>query len=300
MVLIIAGSASGNLAKALSEHMSVPLAETDIKRFPDGECYVRILGDLTDQEVVIVQSTYPDHNIIELLAIQAAVREFDVKRSTTVIPYYGYARQDKVFKEGETIVAKNLARHIEMCTDEVILLDIHAPSIKNHFEKPCASISCMEQIGLYLKEFSPDAILAPDKGAIERAWNVSLALGCGFDHLEKIRIDGETVEIKPKNMDVKGQFVVIVDDIIATGGTIIKATEQLKAHGAVKVWAACAHGLFTSNALPRLQENVDRIICTDTLESETSVVTCAPAIARVLKKGVENYGTERRPSTDDQ
>jgi ribose-phosphate pyrophosphokinase len=299
-VLILSGSASSKLGKSLSEHMGVPLVEREIKRFPDGECYVRITSDLTDQEVVIVQPTYPDNNIVELFALQEAVNEFSVKKTITVIPYYGYARQDKIFLKGETIVARNLAKHIELFTDEIILMDIHAPSIKDHFTKPCASISCMEQIGLYLKEFSPDAILAPDKGAIERAWNVSLALGCGFDHLEKTRIDGETVEIKAKNMDVSGQFVVIVDDIIATGGTIIKATEQLKAHGASKVWAACAHGLYTNNALPRLQDNVDNIISADTLECETSVVSCAPAIARVLKKGVEEYAAQGRPSTEDQ
>jgi ribose-phosphate pyrophosphokinase len=187
-----------------------------------------------------------------------------------------------------------------MCSDDTILIDIHAPTIRDHFNKPCASISSMEQIGNYLREFSPDAILAPDKGAMERALCVSQALGCGYDHLEKTRLDGETVEMKPKNMDVKDKFVVIVDDIIATGGTIIKATEQLKSQGAVKVWAACAHGLYTGNSLPRLRENVDNVISTDTLESETSVVSCAPAIAKVLEKGVEAFEAERRASIEDK
>jgi len=288
------------LGRSLSEHMNVPLVETEIKRFPDGECYVRILTDLTDQEVVIVQSTYPDDNIIELFALQEAMNEFSIKRSTTVIPYYGYARQDKIFQQGETIVARNLARHIEIFTDDVILMDIHASTIQDHFTKPCASLSCMEQIGEYLRDYSPDAILAPDKGAKERAWNVSIALGCGYDHLEKTRLDGETVEIKPKNMDVKDKFVVIVDDIIATGGTIIKATEQLKSQGATKVWAACAHGLYNNNALPRLMDNVDNVISADTLESETSKVSCAPAIAKVLEKGVKEYAADRRASPEDQ
>lgn len=299
-MLILPGSASEKLGKALSEHMDVPLVEAEIKRFPDRECYARIITDLTDEEVVVVQSTYPDPNIIELFALQEAVKEFKVKKLITVVPYYGYARQDKIFKEGETIFARSLANHIELCSDETILIDIHAPTIKDHFKKPCASISSMTQIGDYLRQFSPDAILAPDKGAIQRAWDVSLSLGCNFDHLEKVRLDGETVRITPKNMDVNGNHVVIVDDIIATGGTIIKATEQLKSQGATEVWAACAHGLYTNNALPRLKEHVDRVISTDTLESETSVVSCAPAIADVLKKGVENYGAERRPSPETE
>ena len=101
-------------------------------------------------------------------------------------------------------------------------------------------------------------------------------------------------------MQVDGQFVVIVDDIIATGGTIIKATKQLKEQGATKVWAACAHGLYTNNALPRLRQYVDEVLSTDTLESETSLISCAPAIAKVLKKGVENYGIQRCPSPENK
>jgi len=282
-VFVVSGSASRKLGDSLAKHLGATLAETEIRRFPDGECYVRITSDLADQEVALVQTTYPDNNIIELFALQEAVREARPKHLTTVIPYYGYARQDKIFKPGETIVARNLARHIEMLSDRVILVDIHAPTIPSHFTKPCKAVSSMGQIGEYLKAFSPDAILAPDKGALERAGAVSKALGCQFDSLEKTRIDGETVVMKPKSLDVRGKFVVIVDDIIATGGTIIKATEQLKAQGARQVWAACAHGLYTGGALPKLTKVVDRVISTDTLESETSVVTVAPAIVREIK-----------------
>lgn len=282
-VFVVSGSASRHLGDSLAKHLGANLAQTEIRRFPDGECYVRIASDLHDQDVILVQTTYPDPNIIELFALQEAVKEAKPKQVTTVVPYYGYARQDKIFKSGETIVARNLARHIELTTDQVILVDIHAPTIPSHFTKPCKAVSSMPQIGEYLKAFSPDAILAPDKGALERAGIVSKALGCQFDNLEKTRLDGETVVMKPKNMDVKGKFVVIVDDIIATGGTIIKATEQLKAQGARQVWAACAHGLYTGGALPKLTKAVDRVLSTDTLESETSVITVAPAVAKALK-----------------
>lgn len=282
-VFVVSGSASRRLGDSLAHHLGATLAKTEIRRFPDGECYVRIASDLKDQEVVLVQTTYPDPNIIELFALQEAVHEAKPKMVTTVVPYYGYARQDKIFKSGETVVARTMARHIELTTDQVILVDIHAPTIPSHFTKPCASVSSMPQIGEYLKAFSPDAILAPDKGALERAGIVSKALGCQFDSLEKTRLDGETVVMKPKNLDVGGKFVVIVDDIIATGGTIIKATEQLKAQGARQVWAACAHGLYTGGALPNLTKAVDRVLSTDTLESETSVITAAPAIVKALK-----------------
>jgi ribose-phosphate pyrophosphokinase len=109
-------------------------------------------------------------------------------------------------------------------------------------------------------------------------------VGCAWDYIEKTRIDGDTVEMKAKNLDVSGKKVAIVDDIIATGGTIVKATEQLKSQGAVEVYAACTHGLFTKNAIPRLKEVCDRVISTDTIENETSVVSAAEEIAKKIKR----------------
>jgi ribose-phosphate pyrophosphokinase len=141
----------------------------------------------------------------------------------------------------------------------------------------------MTQIGEFLKPFSPDIIMAPDKGAIERASAVADVLDAQFDYLEKTRIDGHTVTMKAKNLDVKDRTVAIIDDIIATGGTIIKATNELKRQGANKVFAACTHGLYTSGALPKLVENCDKVISTDTLESETSFVSLAPELAKFIK-----------------
>ena len=281
-MIVVSGSASRSLSKTLSDEMGVSLAKVGSKRFPDDEGYVRILDALDGEEVVLVQTSYPDEKIIELFLLQDAIREFKVKKIITVIPYYGYARQDKKFNTGEPISARILAKHIQLSTDSIITVDIHKESILDWFDIPAKNISGMPQIGAYLKNLKPEIIIAPDKGAQNLAKKVAEVIGCSWDYLEKTRIDGEHVEMKAKNLSVSGKNVAIVDDIIATGGTIVKATEHLKSQGAKKVYAACTHGLFAKNALSRLQGVCDKVISTDTIENETSVVSVAKEVALAI------------------
>jgi ribose-phosphate pyrophosphokinase len=264
--------------------LNCKLASVESRRFPDFEAYVRIHDDLEGEDVILVQTSYPDEKVIELFLLQDAIREFEIKSLTTVVPYYGYARQDKKFNEGEPISAKTMAAHLGLNTDSFITVDIHEESIITWFSVPAKNISGMPQIGEYLKGISPDIIIAPDKGALELAKSVAEVTGCSWDYLEKTRIDGETVEMKAKNLSVQGKKVAIVDDIIATGGTIVKATEHLKSQGTSSVYAACTHGLFAKNALSRLQKVCDGVISTDTIENETSVVSVASEIAKELHK----------------
>lgn len=281
-MLVVPGSASSSLSKNLAKELSVNFANVESRRFPDFECYVRIHDNLDGEEVVLVQTAYPDEKVIELFLLQDAILEFDVKKLVTVIPYFGYARQDKKFNVGEPVSARTLVKHMQLSTDSLITVDIHKDSILNWFDIPAKNISAMPQIGAYLKNINPDIIIAPDKGALDLAKSVAGVVGCKWDYLEKTRIDGETVEMKAKNLSVSDKKVAIVDDIIATGGTILKATEQLKSQGASGVYAACTHGLFARNALPRLQKVCDNVISTDTIENETSVVSVAKEIVKAL------------------
>ncbi|UCE37528.1 MAG: ribose-phosphate diphosphokinase [Thermoplasmata archaeon] len=281
-MIVVSGSASKSLSNTLAEETGCALANVESRRFPDFECYVRIHENLDGEEVVLVQTSYPDEKIIELFLLQDAIREFDIKNLITVVPYFGYARQDKKFNLGEPISAKTLVKHIQLSSDSLITVDIHEESVLEISEKPTKNISSMPQIGAYLKNLAPDIIIAPDEGALELAKIAAEFTGCKWDYLEKIRIDGETVEMKAKNVSVSGKKVAIVDDIIATGGTIVKATEQLKSQGADEVYAACTHGLFAKNALPRLKSVCDKVISTDTIENETSVVSVAKELAKAL------------------
>jgi ribose-phosphate pyrophosphokinase len=141
----------------------------------------------------------------------------------------------------------------------------------------------MPEIGKFVKKFKPDLIVSPDRGAVELAKTVSEVLDCQWDYLEKTRIDGKTVKMQPKNMEAEGKKVVIVDDIIATGGTIITATKQLRAQGAKKVYAACTHGLFTSRALPKLERACDGVYSTNTIPGKVSKISAAQPIADALE-----------------
>jgi ribose-phosphate pyrophosphokinase len=283
-MIIVGGSASQKLSASLAKATNSKLAKVEIKRFPDGECYVRIDEQLKGQHVVVVQTTYPDPTLVELFILLDAAREMGPAKITTVVPYFGYARQDKKFKEGEAISARAFVKLINTCTDEFVSVDIHAPKTLTSFTIPYTNVSVMKSFGEFFKDKGVNLVLAPDKGALDRANIVASVLKCPWDHLEKTRIDGSTVKMAPKAIDAKGKVVAIVDDIIATGGTIIKATEALKAQGALKVFAACAHGLYTSNALDRLTPVCDAVYSADTLENPTSKVSAAAAIAEHLLK----------------
>lgn len=281
-MIIVGGTASNALSKELAKQSGAKLAEVESKRFPDGEFYSRILSDLTGEDVAIVQTTYPDEKMVELFILQDAVRDFKINSLTTVVPYYGYARQDKKFLDGEAISARVIAKLVQLQSDAFITVDIHAPKILEWFDIPAHDVSVMPAVGEFLKDYGVDLVLAPDKGALARAEATASVLGCDWDHLEKTRIDGETVKMAPKNLGVDGKVVAIVDDIIATGGTIVKATETLREQGAKKIYAACAHGLYTKNALDRLGPVCDEVFSADTIENPTSKISAAGAIAGLL------------------
>jgi len=283
-MIVIGGSASRRLSNELARQLGCKLADVEVKRFPDEECYVKIKDSLKGHDVVIVQATYPDPNIVELFLLQDAARNSDADNITTVIPYFGYARQDKSFREGEAISARAMAKHISLASNDVLTIDIHNTSVLGAFTVPVQNLSAMPTIGKFLVENSVDVIVSPDEGSKDRASLAAESAGCPWDFLQKKRIDGNTVEIKPKSLDIDGKVVAIVDDIIATGDTVIKAAEQLKLQGATKVFAACTHGLFTGGSLSKLQAACDNVFSTDTLERPTSVISAAECIAENLKK----------------
>lgn len=283
-MFIVGGSASQLLSKELAKCLKANLAKVETKRFPDDECYVRIDDDLNGEDVMLVQTTWPDRNIVELFLLQDAVKQFDVSSLTTVVPYYGYARQDKQFKPGEPISARALARLIQLNTDEFITVDIHAPTVIDWFDSVSArNVHGYPAVGKHLKNKGIQLVLSPDEGRAENAKRVAEVVGCESDFLVKERLDGDTVQITPKTLAVKGKKVAIVDDIISTGGTIAKAALQLREQGAAKIYAVCTHGVFAAEALKRLKDVCDEICSSDTIENPTTCFSLASEIARMTK-----------------
>jgi ribose-phosphate pyrophosphokinase len=282
---VVGGSASRRLATELADRLGAGLAPVEVTRFPDDECYVRIDEDLTGEDVVIVQTAWPDRNIVELMLLQDAVSEFDTSSVTTVVPYFGYARQDKKFKTGEPISARALARIVTNMSDKFVTVDVHAPSVISWFEGIDArNVSAHAEIGDFLKRRGAELVLSPDEGRRDNAKRVADVVGCDADFLVKERLDGETVRMAPKSLDASGRKVAIVDDIISTGGTIAKASEQLRKQGAKEIIAVCTHGVFAGEAIPKLRAACDEVYSTDTIENPTTAMTVAPQIASAIGK----------------
>jgi len=280
---IIGGPASQLLAGRVSEILKDNLLVSEFKKFPDGELYTRILDMISGGDVTIIQSTVTDSDIVSLLQLIDACQ--DAARINVVIPYMGYARQDKQFKPGEPVSARAIARAIK--ADTVYTINIHDESILSHFEAKAVNLDATPVIGKYIKDLKlkDPLIISPDDGAIGLAQNASKDLGIDYDFLEKTRLSGETVSIKPKNLAVKGRDVIILDDIISTGGTMAQTITLLRSQGAHDVYTACVHPVLSNNAVLKLfKAGVKGIIATDTIDKGVSVVSAAPVIAKVIHK----------------
>jgi ribose-phosphate pyrophosphokinase len=282
-MMILGGSTSKSLAQDLARVLGQEYVQALTKRFPDGEAYVRIEREVLDKELVLVQNTYPDANLVELLLLLDAARGLGADKITCVIPYFGYARQDRRFNPGEALSAKVMLRHLEMEMDRLLTIDLHKPDVLEWFARaPASDLKAAPAIGEFFIDHGIDLVLGPDKGAAKRAREVAEVIGCENDHLEKTRLSGTEVRIAPSQIEARGKTVLIVDDIISTGGTIVAATSELKRLGAAKVFAACTHGLFTGGAVDRLKEVCDVVVSTNTLESDVSRISVAKVVAKEL------------------
>ncbi|HLM90958.1 MAG TPA: ribose-phosphate diphosphokinase [Thermoplasmata archaeon] len=284
---VIGGTASTALAERISRELSnAPFGIPFTKRFPDGEMYVRVGGRLEGEDVVIVQSTRTDADLLELILLEDAVREAGAAHVFVVVPYFGYARQDRKFFPGEPVSARTLCRHVELDADAVVTVDLHSPQTLAQFTKPAYEASGIPAIARLLHELPLDVLVSPDKGGVERVRRMAALLEKPWFALDKKRIDSEHVELKiPADLPValEGKHVVLVDDVITTGGTIVEAAKLLKKNRAGAISAACTHGLFLRDAFERIKAVTDEVYSTDTLGNPAEKASVAPDIADILR-----------------
>jgi len=283
---VVGGSASVPLARGIAKELRAENVEVAFERhpggFPDGEMYVRLLGPVAGEQVVLVQTTHPDPMVVEFFLLADALRDAGARRITAVIPYYGYGRQDKRFLDGEAVSAKTLAKHIAVDCDELLTMTFHNAELLETFPIPAREISGIPALGRFLKSAEVDFLLAPDDNAIRFVKEAGALAGTPWDYLEKKRVDSYAVRITPKKLAVKGKSVAIVDDVISTGGTIAAATKELRSQGARRVISACVHGLFVDNAETNLKD-CDDVVATDTIQTPYSKVSVAPEFAAAIR-----------------
>ena len=284
--MIIGCSASQKLAASVADLLDDRLCPVETRKFPDGERYIRVKSEV-DGEVTVVQSTgYPqDENLMELLFMMENLKDLGADYIRVVIPYFGYGRQERRFKSGEAVSARIVARLLEAAgADEIITVNLHENCLSEFFTIPVTELSAMPLIARHISFLDDPVIIAPDKGAMDHAREVSSILGCECDYMEKVRLSPETVETRVRDLDVEGMDAVVVDDIISTGGTIVNAAGILRNCGASSITVCCVHPVLVEDALLKIfSAGVERVIATDTLKSEVSEISVAPLIAEAIK-----------------
>lgn len=281
--MIVTGSTSQSLAASLAAETGERLASVSFDRFPDGEQQVQV-GDIDDDHAIVVASTVSDRSHIELLQLQDALAEAGVDEVTTVLPYMGYARQERAFEPGEPVSARAMARAISTGTDRVLTVNPHEDVVCEFFDVPAETVDAAGLLAEPLGTLDDPLFLAPDAGAISLAETVCDAYGEGdTDHFEKTRHSGTEVSVEPSDTSVDGRCVVLVDDIITTGTTMSESIAVLNERGASAVYVTCIHPMLVRNAHLKLaRAGVEAIYGTDTIEQPVSAVSVAPAIADAL------------------
>jgi len=286
---VIGGGASKDLAKRLAQKLKAVYIQTETKIFPDGESKITLRKIPKKSVILVVQSTYPpvDTNLLQALSIISQVRKIS-SRTFAIIPYMGYARQDKQFLSGEVITMSVVAKMLQSAgAKKVIVVDIHSNTALNHFNIPTENISAVPELANYFKKLNlkNPLVVSPDVGGSSRSKKFASLLKTDFIVLKKHR-DRKTgrVSIQTAKVDVQGKDLILVDDIISTGDSIIKAAQFLKKQKCKRVFVACTHGLLVEDAEKKIRKaGVSRIISTNTIPGNTSKVDVSGILAKSVQ-----------------
>ncbi|AEA47534.1 ribose-phosphate diphosphokinase [Archaeoglobus veneficus] len=284
-MLLIPGS-QGLMAVKLSRLTGFRLGYAQLEKLPSGEKYVRISGEVRG-DVVIVNSLAhnPDEMLMESLFLAETLKEYGAERVFAVFPYFPYSRERVI--RGEAFPIRIIAR-IFSCIDRMYVVDFHLERMVDEFPFEVVNLTAMEELAEYARNFdvSDPVVIGPDEEAVRWASIVAEKLGADYRYMRKIRVDAENVIIESAPADVEGRDVIIVDDMISTGATVVQAIKVLKRAGCGKIYVMCTHPVLTSDALRRILENgAEEVVGTDTVPSPISYVSVAPLLSRALLEG---------------
>jgi ribose-phosphate pyrophosphokinase len=279
--MVFTGNANPALAAEIAGHLGIQLGAASVGRFSDGEVTVEVNTNVRARDVFVVQSTCAptNENLMELLIMADALKRSSARRVTAVIPYYGYARQDRRPRSTRVpISAKVVANCLETVgVERVLTMDLHADQIQGFFDIPVDNIYASPVLlsDLKSRNYSNLVVVSPDVGGVVRARALAKQLGCDLAIIDKRRPAANVSEVMHVIGDIDGRNCVIMDDMIDTAGTLVKAAEVLKARGAKKVFAYCTHPILSGPAIERIANSqLDEVVITNTIPLTDEAKAC--------------------------
>ncbi len=294
---IISGTAHPQLAQDIANEMSQSLCEAMVTTFPDGESFVQINESMRGEDVYIIQPTCPptNHNFMELLVMVDAVRRASAERITAVMPFYGYARQDRKDKPRVPITAKLVANLLTAAgVNRVLTMDLHAPQIQGFFEIPVDHLLSVPVLikhlrENYVKDTNNLVVVSPDIGGVKNAKIYANALGTELAIVAKQRISATEVDAHAVIGNVQGKDVLMVDDMTESGGTLCAAADILKQHGAARIFAGVSHGVLNPAARERLaNSSIERLLTSDSVPMACGDIVDTVSIAPIFAQAIQN------------
>jgi ribose-phosphate pyrophosphokinase len=304
---IFSGSANPALADEICAFLGIPRAQANIVRFSDGECYVQLLENVRGADVFVVQPTSNpvDQHLLELLLMMDALKRASARRITPVIPYFGYARQDRKDKPRAPISAKLMADLLTTAgANRCLVVDLHAPQIQGFFNIPVDHLFASPVLVSYFRELNLPAltVVSPDAGGVERARFFAKKMDSALAIVDKRRVEMDVTEVMHVIGDVKNRNCVILDDIIDTAGTLVKTAKALVDAGANRVYACASHAVLSGPAVERIAESpLEQVVVTNTIplvaaartQPKIKVLTVAGLVARAIQSIHEETSVSR-------
>jgi ribose-phosphate pyrophosphokinase len=296
---ILSGTSNQRLSKDISKQLKLKLINTNIKRFADGEIYIEINENIRGNSVFVIQSTSTpaNDNLMELLLCIDALRRSSAKNITAVIPYFGYARQDRKVAPRTSISAKVVSNLITNAgANRIVTVDLHAGQIQGFFDIPVDNLFTTPLFARYIKrKFKTKNLVcvSPDVGGVQRTRGLATKIKADLAVIDKRRPEPGKSEVMNIIGDVKGKNCIIVDDIIDSGGTIINAVEALKKEGAIDVFVFITHAVLSGEAVDKIKKSkIKKLIITDTIDntlkiknnSKIEVISIAPLMAEAINR----------------
>jgi ribose-phosphate pyrophosphokinase len=298
---IFSGSANLDLTKAICRNLGCKLGESSITRFADGELYFQILENVRGADVFLVQPTCSPVNdhLVELMLMIDAFRRSSARRITAVLPYFGYARQDRKDKPRVPISSKVVSDVIAMNSDRILTMDLHASQIQGFFNIPVDHLFAAPVLVDFFQgaKLNNLTVVSPDAGGVERARAFGKRLHGELAIIDKRRTAKNVAEVMNVIGDVRGRSALIVDDIVDTAGTLVNSVEALRDAGAEEVFACATHGVLSGPAIERIEKSsLDELVVTDTIPLSAQAQACGKirvlTVAKLLAKAIESIHDE--------